>query len=642
MNIKSEDLNYEKKHLAEVVSMIRAIIKEKNVNIQDYKASIVERKRFMYEHSNEFFGADLYAHMNEEDLNVSILNKDIIKVYKLHRSLETPYFSRIDFKTSEGTDTFYIGLTGIDKDYDIIVYDWRAPVANLYYNYGIGASSFEGGAGMIEGETVLKRQFDIKMGELLSVYDNEVGVNDALLESVLQNNTSEYMRNIVDTIQKEQNEVIRYSGNSSLIVEGVAGSGKTSVALHRVAYLLYNQKDLNDKNVLIFSPSDVFTSYISNVLPELGEENVLTTTFKDFAENYIKGFSIESLPEFIERYYEGEKCSNDDTIKYKLSVEYKKELTGKLQDYFDSLKFKKKIGLKKTFISSEELNKLKEGVPKGLSFCDKINYLSEKVCSKFKIDEVGNSSKMYKILMKILEVNTDAVSLYVSLTGCELQGRVPYEDVFATLYVYFEVNGYPNLNYLKEIVIDEAQDYSLWQFEMFKKIFNGATFTILGDKNQAINPYLHYDTLEEIVGVFKNSKYKKLGRTYRSSREIIEYSNKILGLEGVESVRPSIGIAVEEVETNDMCSSIGECVKRYREKSFKRLAIITKTNGLAKFVKERINCQDVEILPVYMAKGLEYDAVILCKDDFNGVDKYLLYVGATRALHALTVVGESI
>lgn len=211
MNISKEEYQYEESHLSQTKDIIEDIIATKNVDIEDYKTRIVERKRFLWEHQNEFIDSDLCSLMNEEDMNVSLVNDDITKVYKLYRSLETPYFSRIDFESDNKKNTYYIGLTGVDKEYEPVVYDWRTAVANLYYNYGLGESQYESDEGLVLGTTTLKRQFDIRLGNLLSVYDNEVGVNDILLESVLAGNTDLYMRNIVDTIQKEQNDIIRAS-----------------------------------------------------------------------------------------------------------------------------------------------------------------------------------------------------------------------------------------------------------------------------------------------------------------------------------------------------------------------------------------------------------------------------------------------
>ncbi|MCI8498417.1 MAG: UvrD-helicase domain-containing protein [Bacilli bacterium] len=640
MNISKEEYQYEESHLSQTKDIIEDIIATKNVDIEDYKTRIVERKRFLWEHQNEFIDSDLCSLMNEEDMNVSLVNDDITKVYKLYRSLETPYFSRIDFESDNKKNTYYIGLTGVDKEYEPVVYDWRAAVANLYYNYGLGESQYESDEGLVLGTTTLKRQFDIRLGNLLSVYDNEVGVNDILLESVLAGNTDLYMRNIVDTIQKEQNDIIRASIGTDLIVEGVAGSGKTSVALHRIAYLLYNQKNLTNKNVLIFSPSEIFTEYISSVLPELGEENVATTTFKDFAANYIKGIKIESLVEFIERCYESN--SKDKQLEEMLSFSYRDKIDRFLSDYFLSLKFTKKLGLKTSFLSASELNNLKNRVPSKLSFYDRIEYLSEKVCEYFQIDEVKNAAKIQKILRKILGVIVSPIELWESFIGKRID-KVNYEEIFAILYLYFEVNGYPSMSQIKLLVIDEAQDYSLWQFAFIKKIFNNAKFTILGDRNQSINPYLKYSSLEDIKDIFGSAKYKQLKNTYRSSKEIIEFANHILNLKDIHSIRKSNGIDVIEKKEKNLHDDLSSDITLLRDKGLNRIAIITKNEEEKNYIESLLTSLEVDIIPVYLAKGLEYDGVIIYTDLSNKYldsEKNLFYVACTRALHALVVYNQ--
>lgn len=630
----------EQKHLNETLSLIKSIIDEKNLNIEDYKKSIISRKRFLWEHQNEFYEPDLYSLMNEEDLNVSILNKDIQKVYRLYRSLESPYFSRIDFETEDDYQTFYIGVTGIEKDYDIIVYDWRAPIANLYYNYGLGPSQIISSDGIIRGTTTLKREFTIKNGILEEVYDNKIGVSDHLLQSVLTNNTSEYMKNIVTTIGREQNDIIRYPINRNLIVEGVAGSGKTSVALHRIAYLLYNNKNLTDKSILIFSPSEVFTDYISHVLPELGEENVLSTTFKDFVETFIKGVKVESLVEFVERCYKN-KTTKEKDIMLKMDYSYKEKLDLFLNEYFSKLKFTKKIGLKNTFISSDELNNLKNQIPDNLSFYDKIEYLSEKICSKFRIDEIKNIDKLHKIINKLLKVELDPLKLW-QLYKKEAVTKINYEETFSALYLYFQVAGYPALGHIKLVVIDEAQDYSLWQFEFLKDIFRSATFTILGDKFQSINPYLKYDSLKDITTVFKDAQYKRLNNAYRSSKEIVDYANKILNIKKINSVREENDCRVLELVEQDIQIDLQKNIKDFVSKGYKKIAIIVKTS-IERDKIEKFKLSHVKIIPVYEAKGLEYDAVIVYteKDNYYKEEEInLLYVAATRALHALVVYNQ--
>lgn len=643
MKISKQELDKEVGRLKDTINVIEEAIAAKNVNIEEYKRSIVKEKKFIWEHQNEFYDGDLRSAMNDEDFNVSLVNQNIAKVYKLYRSKETPYFSRIDFKRDGEVNSYYIGLTGVDRDYEPVVYDWRAPIANLYYNYGVGESKYEIDGRIVEGETTLKRQFEIKMGKIENVYDSETDIDsrDELLVSVLENNTSEQMKNIVHTIQKEQNEIIRYGGTSNLIVEGVAGSGKTSVALHRIAYLLYNQKGLTNKNVLILSPNSIFSNYISNVLPELGEENVMTTTFDDFATNFIKGVKVESIMKFVERHYEvGSKVNEQQ--KEQNPIRYKDKLDNFLNEYFDSLKFTKKFGLKTTFISSAELNEIKSHVPEKLGVHDKFNYISEKVCGYFKLDEVRNSSKFREKIMEVLGVEKNPLKLYERFSNKKIEDTVPYEDVFAILYLYFEIWGYPTFGHIKVVVIDEAQDYSMWQFEFLKRIFTQAVFTILGDKNQRVNPYIRYNSMEEIAEVFKNSKYKKLSNTYRSSKEIIEYSNKILDLSGINSIRPSNGVEVVSKQSDNLESDIREELEKFHEMGYKRVAVVTKTASETSSLKAAVGT-DATFIPVYLAKGLEYDAVIVAttkENAYKDEEMSLFYVAVTRALHALVVLNQ--
>lgn len=644
MNLNELEMQLENERLKSTIDIIGELIKSKNIDIDEYKSDIIKRKKFLWEQKNEFYDGDLQSAMNDEDFSVDLINKDIVKVYKLHRSKENPYFSRVDFEHESEVESYYIGLTGVDKDFSPVVYDWRTPVANLYYNYGLGESSYDTPAGVITGNTLLKRQFEIKMGKLVNAYDSSVDSRDELLESVLAHNTTEQMKNIVRTIQKEQNEIIRYGGSSTLVVEGVAGSGKTSVALHRVAYLLYNQKGLTNNNVLILSPNEVFSNYISNVLPELGEENVMSTTFDDFASNYIKGVKVESITDFIERHYEMKSAKKDkDDQKSETNVRYRDRLDNFLEEYYESLHFTKKIGLKTNFVSSAELQKIKDGVPKKLSINDRFNYIAEKLCLQFGIEEIKNAPKLKNTIMNILGVEKNPIKLYEIFSGKKIEDTVLYEDIFAILYLFFEVWGYPSFNHIEVVVVDEAQDYSMWQFEFLRKIFNRAVFTILGDKNQRVNPYIKYDSMEEICDVFKNSKYKKLFNTYRSSKEIIEYSNAILGIDGIKSIRPSNGLSVNIRESDDLARDIESEVERFKNLGFERIAVVTKTGAEAREFKMKVADESIEFIPVYLAKGLEYDAVIVASEkgkSFSRDEANLLYVAATRALHALSVFNQ--
>ncbi len=633
MKLSNLEMNLEKEHLEKVKSIISDNIKKSNLNIEDYKREVVHKKRFLWENLSDYNDVEMYATMNDEDDNVALINKDIVKTYKLYRSLERPYFGRIDFNSQGKTETFYFGLTGVDCDYEPVVYDWRTNVANLYYNYGLGQAKYQTPDGTIEGDITLKRQFKIENGNLLSAYDTSTTINDELLENVMEDNTDDYMKSIVMSIEEEQNAIIRSGLKDNIIVEGVAGSGKTSIAMHRIAYMLYNDR-LDSSNVLIFSPNDNFSEYISRVLPEMGEENVPTITFKNLVED-ITGLKAEGLIDFIN--------SKKVSHKEKHSFDYKKKIDEYLVNYFDSLKFTKKIGLKNEFITSSELNSIKNSIPKNLKFYDKLHALSEKICTKFKIDEVKNSDKMQKILRKSLGIKTKSKEIYEEFTGEALQEYISYSDTVGILYLYFEMNGYPEFGHIKRVIIDEAQDYTPWQMELIKEIFKSATFMILGDRNQIVNPFCNRDDFLEFKKIFGNSKYYRLTKSYRSSKAIVEYSNRIIGSNDAKSVRKSKNELVKFKRSDDF-NSIKEDIHIYKKMGFNRIGVIVKDKDDVEQVRNIV--QDCALVySIYDAKGLEFDAVIVITGIDNAYTKLetnLLYIAVTRALHALIVYNQDI
>lgn len=661
MSISSKELEKEKSYLETTKKVIKEIIDSKEVNVKSFKERVIENKKFIWQNLGDMSEVEMYTAMDDEDLNVTLVNADIIKVAKLYKGLENPYFGKVVFDEEE----IYIGLTGVDDGNNSYVYDWRAPISNIYYNFEKGPAFYETPDGVVKGDITLKRQFKIEMGELIDCFDNDVSIDDEMLQEVLLSSSDEKMKNIVNTIQKEQNEVIRYRGRSNLVIQGVAGSGKTSVALHRIAYLIYNTQDLTSNNILIFSPNEVFTNYISNVLPELGENNALTTTWSDFAKTYMPKSKLEGLSEFIERHYESNSMY-DEVTAFKMSPKYKKLLDKYLEEFINNLSFKKSLGLKKVKVSKEELNYLLHETSKRLSFADRIDYITEKLCNRFDIDSKTNSVKLNGILRNILDIKYTPIELYKKFLESDLYrdrvkdekvydfDSIDYEDIFGILYLYFEINGYPVVSHIKHIVIDEAQDYTLLQFEFLKKIFKNACFTILGDKNQVINPYHKYETLEDISKLFKDSKYIELKNTYRSSAEIIDYTNQVLNLNEVKSIRKKTDRDVEtKIEVN-LKEDILLDIAKLQEEGLKRIAIITKTSKETEKLYKLLGSKtiglitdsilkSVVILPSYLSKGLEFDAVISynSKDNkYTDSEKYLFYVVLTRAQHALIIYNQ--
>lgn len=636
MNISEYEQINEEKYLDSVKSVIKSNIDKKSEKIEEFKRNVIKGKKHLWQNISEYNDVEMFTTMDERDLDVSIINEEILKVSKLERSLNEPYFGKVRFNRED----IYVGLTTVEDDKKEYVYDWRAPISNLYYNYGLGLAHYETPKGIIEGNITLKRQFKIELGNLINAFDTDVTVDDELLQEVLLNDSSDKMKNIVSTIQKEQNDIIRASSAKSMIISGIAGSGKTSVALHRIAYLLYNNKNLTNKNVLIFSPNDVFTSYISNVLPELGEENVLSITKDRLFSKKLPKSKIETMIEFNERSY---KTTFSDDIKDKFDLSYKEKLDKYIREYINSIVFTKKIGLKDKFITSNELNQMYKNLSK-LSLSDRLINMANKICDLYDISE-DNAERLYIHLKKMIDLSDDPIKLYSDFLGIEYNyEKVNYEDLTPIMYLYYELNGYPDYSYIKHIVIDEAQDYSLFDFYLLKKVFNSATFTILGDSYQRVNPYIKYDSLKSICELFNGSVYDELNKAYRSSKEIVEYTNKILGI-NADAVRRSTSVSVMERDNMDNINNdINDLVTKY-----KRIAIITKTNDECNSLYEKLESKDVGlisdgilkrvvIVPSYLSKGLEFDAVIvLNKNSYKENEKNLLYVACTRAEHALIV-----
>ncbi len=478
------------------------------------------------------------------------------------------------------------------------------------------------------------------------------------------------MKNIVNTIQMEQNKVIRNTSDRNLIVQGIAGSGKTSVALHRIAFLLYQIKNITSNNILIFSPNKVFSEYISNVLPELGEKNTKETTFHAFMDKEIKEFdSVESFTDFIERSYKS-KLDDFEFTKYKQSDEIISDIEQYINDIVSKASFVDDLFDRDYSYTKDELNYMLKTRYSRFGLFDRINFMADKISELSFNGRLNKSSSIKAKLYVILNIEKDMVNIYINFFNSNFskikrdisyirdnKKVINYDD--AVLFIYMKTMLF-GCNYntdIKQIVIDEAQDYSLIQFKLIKKIFKNASYTILGDVNQTINPYYKYDTLEVLTNVFEDSNYIELTKTYRSSQEIIEYSNKVLGLNHVTAIRRDLNIPVIELEETDlktdMESSVNEAMKYG-----KSIGIITKNDEEAIKIYDTLKgtlditlidsssrtfSRKLVVIPVYMAKGLEFDSVIIYTDrnnKYTDKEKYLYYVAITRCQHKLIVYNQ--
>ena len=646
---------------------------------------------------------------------------------KYERMLLSPYFARMDFvEKGEGkAEKCYIGISNLINDnFDFLVYDWRAPISSMFYDYEIGEASYKCPEGIVDGELTLKRQYKINNGKIEYMFDSNLKIDDEVLQDILSKSTDSKMKAIVTTIQREQNRVIRNEEYKNLIVQGPAGSGKTSIALHRIAYLLYKHRDkITPKNIVIFSPNDIFNDYISNVLPQLGEENMCQTTFREYMHKALGSkLKKENYCEMMEYILASRKEVSYEiritNIKFKSSMEFIDVLKGyvhyveKLNRNFTDIIFRDNL-----IISSKDLEELffKDYVQLPLKrrlqkIRERILFLLEPY-EKNQIEEVAEelrNSGSYIDKSEIMERSTavvknelkdiyyeinrmtefDLVDIYkklfekleffisssntkydekkireikrYTLENLKVQ-RLNYEDQPPLLYLKGALGDLPKTSEIKYVIIDEAQDYSPLQYEIFYQLFESANMTILGDLNQSINPFMNVGDYNNISNIFPKDStcIINLTKSYRSTMEITKFSRRLLNKEvGVECVERSgdepliLSFSDEEAIKEKLL----EDIKIYKGKGYKSIGIITRTAKEAQevysFLENKVTVKsimkdddeyvsDTLVIPAYLAKGLEFDVVLI----YNAGDenysceeeRLLLYTACTRALHVLCI-----
>ena len=667
MKIEREEFERERNYLNKTVSLIRKKISKLGQELFDDDSKVLEFKKLIWDTHTEMDPNEMRSMMAESDLQVSIMQSKGNYLQRLFRIQNKPYFGSIRFKEegSEEEDNIYIGITHVEDKLDYYVHDWRSPICSMFYDYETGPASYKAPSGIIKGNVIKKRQYIIEDAELKHIFDNDLNISDSLLQEVLAEESSDKMKNIVNTIQEEQNKVIRNTEDKNLIVEGIAGSGKTSVALHRIAFLLYRIPNLTSSNVVVFTPNKVFSEYISNVLPELGEDNTYDMTFYDLlCQNINEYKDIENFTDFISRYYKGN-VDNYDMVKYKQSDEIIKDINNYINNLLSTIKFNNKLEYDNFIeIDTEELNNMLNYKYNRFPLFERIKEISKRIASNNYEGSTKNASSIEKKLKELLNIKLDLKDIFNNFYQSEYSKYkdkvndkyLYYEDACIFLYIKSLLVGFNTNHVIKEIVIDEAQDYNKLQYLIIKKTFKTSNYTILGDTNQTINPYYKYDSLEELTSIFESSKYITLTKTYRSTGKIIDYTNKILGLNHVTAIRndkASDIIFRNNITKNDFLTDINNL-----KTISKSIAIITKNDKEAEKVynmlKDDLDImlidgfghikRDLVVVPSYVAKGLEFDSVIIYTDEDNKYqekDKYLFYVACTRAQHNLIIYNNS-
>lgn len=674
MAINEVELKKEKTILTKVGNLLNETLNSLGFDVNKEETDLIEFKKMMWENASSFDDAEESQVMqatNEEE-NKALMKKNYF--HKLCQIKEKPYFASIVFKDDDGEIfNIYMSLTYLkDKDSNNILYDWRSPICSLFYDYETGPCEYKAPGGVFQGELKRKRQYKIENNKLVGVFDNSLNIDDEVLQEVLAQESNEKMKNVVNTIQQEQNKVIRNLEDNNLIVQGIAGSGKTTVALHRIAFLLYRLERLSSNNILIFSPNDIFTEYISEVLPSLGEANTLQTTFNDYLATFLTEYKdVENFTDFVSRYYSYQE-ENPELVKYKQSDEIINDIDNYLDEFVKSACFESAIVENEiNKVDKKELNDLLHNKYDRLPLFERGEEIADKLSANF----YKGSSKKKKTFLKLLKQSANFYKDYQdiykefwlsdfakiklpekAINNFIKKDVINYEDALLFAYIKGKLEGFLYEGTIKQVIIDEAQDYNRLQYIIINNIFKKADFTILGDINQNINPYYKYNSLEDLKDLFRGeTKYLELLKTYRSSPEIINYTNKILNLKHVNAIRRDNNKPV--VFRKNLASlkdSLINDVKKLQE-TYKSTAIITKDKKEAEKIYDLIK-NDLEIslidantkkfkkelviIPAYTAKGLEFDSVIIYNDRNNSYrnnERNLLYVACTRSQHELYI-----
>lgn len=657
----------------------------------------------------------------DDELQVALNVTRSVRTYTeaLAKAQDRPYFGRIDFNRDDENimRAYYIGKTGVlEKDTkDPVIVDWRAPIASLYYGGELGEAMYVAPEGVVFGDMPLKRQFQIEAGELLHVFDKNIAPVDEFLNLELSKSKDNKLSDIVSTIQSEQNQIIRHDKDKCVIVQGVAGSGKTTIVLHRLAYLLYNHQDvLKPEQVLMVMPNKLFLDYVSDVLPDLGVHHIEQTTFNDLARSLVGTLHLQ--PDLmIETFFEGEGehralqavanlkswafMSFLDKEFVRLKNQYceaiasgvaafKLDATPYLQIFNEDYRylplFKRlpkvldalQKAMDERWRKYEDANKAKmlaslDGLakesPKRRQAFDAFEQkmAQDQLLLKHKIETFKNTLK-HPSSMVLLE---EAINKFAPESGLDLVSGAKNEIneilIGQYLYVYSQLEGLQSPKNYAHIVVDEAQDLNIFQYHLLKQLNRSHVFTIVGDLNQGIRQYKGIDTWQDIYDLAPSHKraYETIETCYRSTRQIVEMANTCLSQLSTVPVYPKPvireGHEPLHFEVTEMSGVIDIIASQLGMlKSAHSVAILTPDQKSAMALKPLVekatgaavhlidaNTEVYEggwsIMPIYQAKGLEFDAVVLVKrphEKLTDLHHKMHYVAMTRALHELTII----
>ena len=677
--MEKEELRLEKENLIKTKAILKTkldsvgVLSEKlNKSFQDDNEAYLKGLRNM--NLNEM-KEEVEFELDFQQRNLTNLTNEIEEQNKLaivyNKMIDNPYFARIDIKMKDSKDLekYYLGVHSVTNEKnEFVVLDWRSPIAGLFYDYEVGDALIKTETTATPCKLKNKRQFKIEKGELRYYFDTNITIDDEILKNALAENSSTKMKSIVQTIQKEQNAIIRSGENDSLLVQGIAGSGKTAIALHRIAYLLYKMKGkISSNNIAMLSPNNAFSTYISSVLPDLAEEDIRKYQLDYILKSDLKKFAIcEEKYEQIERVI---RTGKSKEYKYKTSIDFynklvdfcKKEITNSFKcEDFDILNLK---------INGDAVDKLYYKSYAEQDIFTRICWIGEHIITKY-FYQITNAYKLKMIrqdlfskLYSMIKIK-NCVKLYMQFLerlGLKLSlinNKVKNEDAYPILFIRYHIYGAKQFKEIKHLFIDEVQDYSPIQLAIIKYLFD-CPKTMLGDFKQSINNYSVVNKYNEIKQIFNSEiNFIELTKTYRPTVEIADLFNFVGDIKGsVVSRHGEMPKYLKFTEKNAITTLVKE-IKTLKKK-YNSVAVITKTVKSSKELYEKLKDQlDIQliddssdsylnstaIISAFNSKGMEFDAVIAydCSDkNYNSeIDNNLLYIVLSRALHEIIILSN--
>ncbi|TVQ08997.1 MAG: helicase [Balneolaceae bacterium] len=665
----------EQQYLSHIIDRLDVACVAVDENVARTFKELNEQKAYLYEHKTGMDAAEKAS--VKQAVNMQAISGEAVVAYKerLRKLMKSPYFGRFDFRQNDQkkASPIYVGIHSYfdEEENKTLIHDWRAPVSGMFYDFEPGDAYFNSPSGTKTGVIERKRQYRIKDGIMEMMLESDLYIRDEVLQKELSRSADDKMKNIVATIQRDQNAIIRNETSPVLIIQGVAGSGKTSIALHRIAFLLYRYKEtLTSRDIMIISPNKVFSDYISNVLPELGEENIPEMEMEQLAERILaKKFRFKGFFDQVNRLLERHEPDFIERIAFKSTSEFLDKLASytdwlkrdRLVEHDIAVRFKVIPGryLRERFHAHTHLPLLRrhQAIATDVLNMVKRNFgydlrAGEKKDIRTAVKKMMGSDNL-RILYQEFYDWLDRPDMFRYASGSTYE----YADLFPLLYLKMQLEGAESYQQVKHLIVDEMQDYSAVQYAVLARLFP-CNKTILGDANQHVNPYSS-TTSADIAGVFPGSESVSLNKSYRSTLEITNFTLRISPRVDVETVErygeePEI---LSFGNTADENRAILGKVRAFLASDYHTLGILCKTQKQASVLHSYLERHGISahlltpgsstlnagvlIASAHLAKGLEFDQVIVPHTDEQNyktdVDRSMLYIACTRAMHRLTL-----